>query len=107
MQCNAIPCHVLTCSASCPPRIFHPNIHFKTGEVCLDILKQQWSPVWTLSSVCRAILALLAHPEASSPLNCDAGNLLRAQDFRGYKSLAKMYTRMNASSASASSSSRP
>jgi peroxin-4 len=73
-------------------KIFHPNIHYKTGEVCLDILKTSWSPAWTLQSVCRAISALLAHPEPDSPLNCDAGNLLRARDVRGYKSLARMYT---------------
>ena len=27
-----------------------------------------------------------------SPLNCDAGNLLRGGDIRGYNSLARMYT---------------
>lgn len=27
-----------------------------------------------------------------SPLNCDAGNLLRGGDLRGYNSLARMYT---------------
>jgi len=32
-------------------RIFHPNVHFKTGEICLDILKSNWSPAWTLQSV--------------------------------------------------------
>jgi len=73
-------------------KIFHPNIHFKTGQVCLDILKTAWSPAWTLQSVCQAVLALLSAPEPSSPLNCDAGNLLRAGDVRGFNSLAKMYT---------------
>lgn len=27
-----------------------------------------------------------------SPLNCDAGNLLRGGDIRGYNALARMYT---------------
>ena len=74
-----------------PQTIFHPNIHFETGEVCLDVLKSKWTPAWTLGSVCRAIAALLADPEASSPLNCDAGNLLRERDDCGYWSMANYY----------------
>uniref|UniRef100_A0A0D9YVE2 E2 ubiquitin-conjugating enzyme n=1 Tax=Oryza glumipatula TaxID=40148 RepID=A0A0D9YVE2_9ORYZ len=77
-------------------KIFHPNVHFKTGEICLDILKNAWSPAWTLQSVCRAIIALMAHPEPDSPLNCDSGNLLRSGDIRGYQSMARMYTRLAA-----------
>mmetsp|Transcript_18614 Transcript_18614/g.35460 ORF Transcript_18614/g.35460 Transcript_18614/m.35460 type:complete len:160 (+) Transcript_18614:181-660(+) len=72
-------------------KIFHPNVHFKTGEICLDILKSAWSPAWTLRSVCRAVLALLSQAAPDSPLNCDAGNLLRAGDIRGYNSVASMY----------------
>lgn len=72
--------------------IFHPNVHPKTGEICLDILKNAWSPAWTLQSACRAIGLLLSDPAPESPLNCDAGNLLRNGDLRGFRSLAKMYT---------------
>lgn len=94
--------------------LFHPNVHPKTGEICIDILKAAWSPAWTLQSTCRAILVLLSHPEPDSPLNCDAGNLLRQGDNRGYHSLAKMYTALYAhelhsptlSTGSSSSSSR-
>lgn len=77
-------------------KIFHPNVHFKTGEICLDILKTAWSPAWTLQSVCRAVIALLAHPEPDSPLNCDCGNLLRSGDHRGYASMSRMYTALYA-----------
>lgn len=73
-------------------KIFHPNVHFKTGEICLDILKGAWTPAWTLLAVCQAITALMADPAPDSPLNCDAGNLLRAGDLRGYASLARCYT---------------
>lgn len=67
-------------------------MHFKSGEICLDLLKDNWTPSWALESVCRAIIALMSSPEASSPLNCDAGNLLRANDIRGYWALARMST---------------
>lgn len=77
-------------------KIFHPNVHPKTGEICVDILKSAWSPAWTLQSTCRAIIVLLSHPEPDSPLNCDAGNLLRNGDHRGFKSVAKMYTQLYA-----------
>jgi len=77
-------------------KIFHPNVHYETGEICMDILKDKWSPVWTLLTVCRAIVSMLSNPRegSDSPLNCDAGNLLRNNDDRGFNSMAKMYTKL-------------
>ena len=40
-------------------KIFHPNIHFNSGEVCLDIIKSEWSPTWTLEALCKAIRLLM------------------------------------------------
>jgi peroxin-4 len=76
--------------------VFHPNVNFRTGEICLDILQSAWSPAWSLASCLRAIQLLLAEPEPSSPLNCDAGNLLRCGDKRGFWSMARMFTRLYA-----------
>ena len=72
-------------------KVFHPNIHYTSGEICLDILKKEWSPVWNLQTTCRAIIALLASPDAESPLNCDAGNMIRNGDQVAFDSLARMY----------------
>ncbi|KAJ1657275.1 E2 ubiquitin-protein ligase peroxin 4 [Dispira simplex] len=74
--------------------ICHPNVHFGSGEICLDILKTAWSPAWTLTSVCRAIHHLLSYPEPTSPLNCDAAALLRIGDQVAYESLTRMYTQL-------------
>jgi peroxin-4 len=65
--------------------------HPQSGEICLDILKKEWSPAWNLQSACRAIISLLEEPAADSPLNCDAGNMIRANDTRAFNSVAKMY----------------
>ncbi len=73
-------------------KVFHPNVNFQSGEICLDILKSDWSPAWSLQAACRAVLALLSEPNADSPLNCDAGNLIRNGDTRGFLNLARFYT---------------
>jgi len=71
-------------------KIYHPNIHFETGEVCIDILKKDWTPAWSLQSACRAVLSILSDPNPNSPLNCDAGNMLRAEDHSAYASMVHM-----------------
>ena len=74
-------------------RVFHPNVHFETGEICLEVLKaEHWNAQWTLESVTRAIVNLLLNPNADSPLNCDAGNAIRAGDMLAFNSMARMYT---------------
>eukprot|EP00842_Homolaphlyctis_polyrhiza_P002701 jgi/Hompol1/3431/HPOL_006584-RA len=78
-------------------KVCHPNVNFETGEICLDLLKTSWSPAWTLQSACAAIALLMTNPAPESPLNCDAANLLRAGDIRGYNSLVSMFTMLHAS----------
>ncbi|KAK6339148.1 hypothetical protein TWF718_008571 [Orbilia javanica] len=72
-------------------KICHPNIDAKTGEICLDLLKSEWSAAYTISSTMTVIQTLLTSPEPNSPLNVDAAALLRAGDTMGYESLVRYY----------------
>ncbi|CDK25015.1 unnamed protein product [Kuraishia capsulata CBS 1993] len=72
-------------------RMPHPNVNFETGEICLDILQQMWTPAWSLSSSVVAIVMLLDSPEPLSPLNIDLANLLKSGDQKGYDDLVKYY----------------
>ena len=72
------------------------NVHFCTGEICLNILKKEWSPAWGLQAACRAVLTLLSDLDADSPLNCDAGNMVQGGDKVAFYGTARMYTLENA-----------
>nr|GMD66379.1 ubiquitin-conjugating enzyme E2 27 [Ipomoea batatas] len=45
----------------------HPNISSQSGAICLDILKDQWSPALTLKTALLSIQALLSAPEPDDP----------------------------------------
>ncbi|KAJ4422813.1 E2 ubiquitin-protein ligase peroxin 4 [Gnomoniopsis sp. IMI 355080] len=72
--------------------IVHPNIHLDTGEICLDLLKDAWTPAYSVLETVRAIRdGLLAYPEVDSPLNVDAAALLRGGDEVGAKRLVELW----------------
>lgn len=54
--------------------IFHPNI-YKSGNICLDILQNKWSPVYDIRTVLISIQSLLTDPNIDSPANTEAANL--------------------------------
>eukprot|EP00884_Botryococcus_braunii_P000271 jgi/Botrbrau1/10244/Bobra.0140s0002.2 len=48
-------------------KVWHPNISSANGAICLDILKDQWSPALTLKTALLSLQALLSSPEPDDP----------------------------------------
>ena len=48
-------------------KVFHPNINAQ-GGICLDILKDQWSPALSITKVLLSISSLLADANPKDPL---------------------------------------
>ena len=49
-------------------KIYHPNVD-KLGRICLDILKDKWSPALQIRTVLLSIQALLSAPNPDDPLD--------------------------------------
>ncbi|OBT48516.1 ubiquitin-conjugating enzyme E2 M [Pseudogymnoascus sp. WSF 3629] len=61
----------------CTQKIYHPNIDLE-GNVCLNILREDWKPVLNLNAVIVGLQFLFLEPNASDPLNKDAAEDLRS-----------------------------
>jgi ubiquitin-conjugating enzyme (huntingtin interacting protein 2) len=52
-------------------KVYHPNISSASGAICLDILKDAWSPVLTLKSTLISLQSLLCSPEPNDPQDAE------------------------------------
>ncbi|KAK0731462.1 ubiquitin-conjugating enzyme/RWD-like protein [Lasiosphaeris hirsuta] len=71
--------------------IVHANVALQTGEICLDLLKDAWTPAYRVFECVRAVRMLLAHPAIDSPLNVDVAALLRDGDDLGARQLVELW----------------
>jgi ubiquitin-conjugating enzyme (huntingtin interacting protein 2) len=52
-------------------KIWHPNISSVTGAICLDILKNEWTPALTIRTALISLQALLCAPEPNDPQDAE------------------------------------
>ena len=55
-------------------KMFHPNV-YNDGSICLDILQNQWSPIYDVGAILTSIQSLLCDPNPNSPANSEAAAL--------------------------------
>lgn len=56
--------------------MYHPNID-SDGNVCLNILREDWKPVLSINSIIYGLQYLFLDPNYDDPLNKEAADVLR------------------------------
>eukprot|EP00983_Pelagomonas_calceolata_P110388 1159664-Pelagomonas_calceolata.AAC.1 len=88
--CQVYDCHTnnqgLNCGPDFPPDwaswlvlkvdVFHPNLDLE-GKICLNILREDWKPVLSISSVIYGLQFLFLDPNPEDPLNKEAAQLFQ------------------------------
>ncbi|OAY76100.1 Ubiquitin-conjugating enzyme E2 36 [Ananas comosus] len=83
-------------------KIYHPNIdkasgtlYLQLGRICLDILKDKWSPALQIRTVLLSIQALLSAPNPDDPLSDNIAKHWKANEAEAVET-AKEWTHLYA-----------
>lgn len=76
------------CRFSTP--VYHPNID-RYGNICIDILKQNWTPAISVSKLLISICSLLDDPNPDDPLEANI-SLMYKTNKPEFTRLAREYT---------------
>lgn len=72
-------------------RIYHPNIN-SNGSICVDVLKEHWSPALTISKVLLSISSLLNDANTEDPLVPEIALLYKTNKAK-YEANAREWTK--------------
>ena len=76
-------------------KIYHPNISSVTGAICLDILKDAWTPILTLKSSLISLQSLLQSPEPNDPQDAEVAKHYLSNK-EGFEDTAAYWTKVYA-----------
>jgi len=77
-------------------KIYHPNVKMETGEICADLLREQWKPTHSLQWVLEVLKSMMEEITVDSALEADIAAQFR-NDPEAFARTAQEWTRKYAS----------
>ncbi|XP_075254653.1 uncharacterized protein LOC142346052 [Convolutriloba macropyga] len=71
-------------------KIYHPNVSVE-GEICIDLIKNKWSPSVTIAKVFESICSLLYDPELDDPMEPEVAVVFK-EDYQQFCDTAREWT---------------
>jgi len=71
-------------------KLWHPNVSSQTGAICLDILKNEWTPALTIRTALISLQALLCAAEPDDPQDAVVANQYKS-DKKAFDNQAKQW----------------
>jgi len=72
-------------------KIYHPNVKTDTGDICADLLNENWGPECNVVYCLNVINEMLKNPNLDSPLEVEVAQLYTS-DRKTFNSTAKKWT---------------
>ena len=73
-------------------KIYHPNIRQDNGEICDQLIKDQWKPTMTARTVISTLVKLIENPDLESPIEQEIAKEMK-ENKKSYKAKATEYTK--------------
>lgn len=72
-------------------KIWHPNISSVTGAICLDILKNEWTPALTIRTALISLQALMCNPVPEDPQDAQVASQYK-NNIKLFNETARLWT---------------
>lgn len=72
-------------------KIWHPNVSSVTGAICLDILKNEWTPALTIRTALISLQALMCAPVPDDPQDAEVASMYKS-DIKEFNRKAQSWT---------------
>ena len=73
-------------------KIYHPNVKQDTGEICDQLIKEQWKPAMPIRQVIITLVKLIENPDLESSIEPEIAKEMK-ENKKAFKAKAADYTK--------------